>query len=668
MANYKYEEVIKIANYFVKQKSVNDCAAACLTMIFKTYGLDVELDEVKSEMIMDSNGASAYEIVRISKKHGLKATGYKGFELDKARCFPFIAHTVNNKLQHFVVVLKTTLDNVYLLDPAKGRVKLSKDEFKKIFTGVVITFKNDMFSFKKIYKNKKTIVLITAIILFISLLNISYSYIVSFVVNNFNNKLIFSFLFLLLVVGLLREVVNFIKNQLLLNLQVKTDLRITLPTIRKIFMLPQGVYSKLSLGNLVTKLNDLSYVKQMVNYVSEVLLVNLVIIFIFLLSLLLVDVKLFFINILVFLIIFLLSKAFYKRYHYKTYELQVQNEALQALLSDALNGITTIKNLKKEYYFNKKIKASYKSLINNYNTTSFLYLKKDFIIKIIFTFLYICFFLMLIKSNTSNVNFFFTIYVEIMLLEMVSSLYNVFPLYSNYRSARLRLGEIDETNAISTGISISYINDITIKNLSYKYDDKPVLKNVRLVINKGEYLLVSGPTGSGKTTLFKLLTKQLSIGDGMIYINGIEINDINDNSITKNITYVDQKARLFNNTIKENIYLGNKNSLKENVKQVLDEVLKENNLGYDYVVDNMSSNLSSGQKALIIIAQSLLSQSSIIIFDETTSNLDDKTERKIISAIKKDYKEKTIVVISHRKSNEDMFDKHVDLTVLTENN
>ena len=143
-------------------------------MIFKIHGLDIDIDEVKNEMIMDSEGTTAYEIIRVSKKHGIDAVGYKDFDVNKASIFPFIAHTINNKLQHFVVVIKVTLDSVYVLDPAKGKLKLSKDEFKKMFTGVVISFKDDKYSFKNLFKDKKFILLITSLILLVSLLNISY--------------------------------------------------------------------------------------------------------------------------------------------------------------------------------------------------------------------------------------------------------------------------------------------------------------------------------------------------------------------------------------------------------------------------------------------------------------------------------------------------------------
>lgn len=661
MANYKYEEVIKIEKYFVKQKSVNDCAAACLTMIFKIYGLDIDIDEVKNEMIMDSEGANAYEIIRIAKKHGINAFGYKDFDVNKAISFPFIAHTINNKMQHFVVVIKVTLENVYVLDPAKGNLKLSKEDFNKVFTGVIIGFKENKYTLKNILKDKKFIGIITLLIIFLSILNVSYSYVLSFIVNNLNTKLLFSFIFLLFVLGLLKEIITFIKKRLLLDLQVKTDLRITLPTIRRILSLPLKAYSNLALGNLTSKFNDLSFIKEMAYYVSEVLFVDLIIIFVFLLSILFINVKLFFVNVFVFLLIFLLNKRFYKKYHYRTYDLQVKNEQLESLITDTLNGIINVKNLSKEYYFNKNLKNKYKNLINDYNTTSFIYIKKEFIFKIIFTILYFLCFIILTNTNITSVNLLFIIYIEMVLLDEISTLYNIWPIYANYKSAKKRLDDIYDINEVKTGFQIRSINSITFNNLNYKYDNKLILKNINLKIDKGTFTLISGKSGVGKTTLFKILTKQLSIRDNMLFIDNVDINDIEDFSLRRKITYVDQKARLFNKTIYENIYLGSKNTLGKNVKKIIDDMILKNNLSYNYVIDNINANISGGQRQLIIIAQSLVNQSNVIIFDETTSQLDEALEKEILCAIKKDYPLKTIILISHRMTNKDMFDNVVIL-------
>ncbi len=637
-------------------------------MIFKMYGLNINLEEVKNEMIMDSEGANAYEVIRISKKHGISATGYKDLQLDKIKSYPFIAHTVNNGIQHFVVVIKITYDEVYVLDPAKGKLKVSKKDFQKIYTGVIITFKKNTYSFKNLFKDRKIIFMIIFLIMFLSLINISYSYILSYIIGNLDNNLIFSFILLLLIVSLLREIITFIKKRILLDLQVKTDLKITLPTIRRILSLPLKSYANLSSGSLVAKLNDLSHIKEMAYYTLEILLVNMVILIIFLLCILFINTGLFFINVFTFVIIFFLNKRFYRKYHYKTYELQVKNESFSSSITDALNGITTVKNLSKEHYFNNQLKLKYKSLINEYNTTSFIYLKKQFVIKIIFSLLYIFCFIILINNKTTNVNLIFTIYIETMLLDCISSLHDVYPIYVNYKSAKKRIEDIYDVVQIKTGKKFNVINNIMINNLSYKYHDKVILNNVNLKIEKGNYVFIFGKSGIGKTTLFKILSKQIKIKNNMVFINEVDINNIEDSYLKKKMIYVDQKTRLFNKSIKENIYLGSKNKLGKNVKKVIDDMLAKANLNYEYVIDNVNSNISGGQKSIIIIAQSLVNYSDVIIFDEITSQLDESSERKIINAIKQDYPAKTVILTSHRMSNSDMFDKVIKLDKLDVSN
>ena len=128
-------------------------------------------------------------------------------------------------------------------------------------------------------------------------------------------------------------------------------------------------------------------------------------------------------------------------------------------------------------------------------------------------------------------------------------------------------------------------------------------------------------------------------------------------AIRNSILYVDQKIKVLNESIKENIFMGDFYDEDVLKTSLVDKMLKENNIDYDYLIDNTNSNLSGGQISKIAIAQALNKKSDIIIFDETTSNLDEKTEKIILENIKNNYKDKTIILISHRKSNVNLFNK-----------
>lgn len=221
----------------------------------------------------------------------------------------------------------------------------------------------------------------------------------------------------------------------------------------------------------------------------------------------------------------------------------------------------------------------------------------------------------------------------------------------------MRLESVINQKELLEDSSFINITNIRFKNVIYKYDKNLVLKGINFNINKGDWIMVTGKTGSGKSTLFKLLTKQIKGPYEGIYINGMNIDDYSD--LRKNITYVDQKTKLFNCSLKENIILGKKDYSKAVDACLVNDLVKKNNISYDYEIDNINSNLSGGQIQKIVIAQTLCNGAEVIIFDETTSQIDAKTERRILSNIKQMYKDKTIILITHRDKNADLFDKKI---------
>ena len=119
----------------VVQKSVNDCGVACLLYVLKYFGKNVTYKSVEEKIVKEKDGISAYEIIKVSKEFGISSCGYKNLKVNKNLTFPLIAHTINNNVQHFVVVLKVSNNNVYIMDPSYGFITKPKDEFNKSYTG-----------------------------------------------------------------------------------------------------------------------------------------------------------------------------------------------------------------------------------------------------------------------------------------------------------------------------------------------------------------------------------------------------------------------------------------------------------------------------------------------------------------------------------------------------
>lgn len=354
---------------------------------------------------------------------------------------------------------------------------------------------------------------------------------------------------------------------------------------------------------------------------------------------------------------FFLNKRFVKNNLNNIYEFQCLNESLYDKLSGTFKVILTIKNLSKENYFAKKINETHDNLILKYKD----FMKKQEKFELLSSFIVTIssFFIIsvLLVQNIKMVNILILFSLFQTIIDSSTQISKQMPLYQDLKAAYLRINEIYQKKEIERTNENININKISVKNLNFSYGNNVILKGINLNICRGDWVFIKGITGSGKSTLFKIITKQIETDYNSIFINETNLKDIKEEVIRNSIMYVDQKLNLFNASIKENIFMGDSFDLKPIETALVDEMLVLNKIDYDYKIDNMNSNLSGGQISKIIIAQALNSKRNFIIFDETTSNLDVNTERRIYNNIKNKYKDKTIIVIAHRKSNINFFNK-----------
>ncbi|MDE5841979.1 MAG: ABC transporter ATP-binding protein/permease [Malacoplasma sp.] len=218
-------------------------------------------------------------------------------------------------------------------------------------------------------------------------------------------------------------------------------------------------------------------------------------------------------------------------------------------------------------------------------------------------------------------------------------------------------GVLDEKDAIDEGkIETKFKGEIEFKNVCFSYSkDKPVLKNVSFKIKPNETVAIVGPTGSGKTTMTSLLSRFYEIDSGEILVDGINIKDIKQDCLFKNISIVLQDPFLFSESVEKNIWYGNTHASMEKVIEVskkanVDYFIKKLPLGYQTIMSEKMSDLSLGQIQLVSIARAFMSEAKILILDEATSSVDTKTEIDIQNALMKITSNKTVIVIAHRLS------------------
>lgn len=198
--------------------------------------------------------------------------------------------------------------------------------------------------------------------------------------------------------------------------------------------------------------------------------------------------------------------------------------------------------------------------------------------------------------------------------------------------------------------------EIEFKHVGFGYSkNEQVLKDVSFKIKSGSFIGIVGPTGSGKTTVINLLNKLYDPTEGDILIDGVSLKEINRNHLRKNISTVLQDTFFFSLSIKDNIKLANPDASDEEIiracKQAkCHEIISNLKHGYDTVISSSSSELSKGQKQLIAIARAIISNASLVIFDEATSSVDVKTEIQVQQAMETLLKNKTAILIAHRLS------------------
>lgn len=210
--------------------------------------------------------------------------------------------------------------------------------------------------------------------------------------------------------------------------------------------------------------------------------------------------------------------------------------------------------------------------------------------------------------------------------------------------------------------------NISIKNLTFNYPGNLdcVLDNISIEIKEGETLGIIGTIGSGKTTLMNLLLRLYPVPNGKIFINNQDINSIDLASLRNSISYITQDNFLFSTTIKDNISLF-KEGFKDieiedsTEKSMISEEIRNMTDGIYTVIGERGIDLSGGQKQRVVISRAFLKKSNIIIFDDTFSALDNKTEKSLLNNIKELVKGKTCIIISNRISDVKDADKIIVL-------
>ena len=231
-----------------------------------------------------------------------------------------------------------------------------------------------------------------------------------------------------------------------------------------------------------------------------------------------------------------------------------------------------------------------------------------------------------------------------------------FHIAMNGNAASEKIFKLLDTPVIDNKtLALGKINEIELSNLTFAYKQDNVLENINLKINEPGIYGVVGSSGSGKSTIAKLLLGYFDHYQGSLTYNGLQVKEINHHDLMKQITLVEHNPYIFAGTMRSNLLDGNCYASDEQLMAVLEKVNLLNYFkeldGLDSEIEERGNNLSGGQKQRLSIARALLHDSGVYIFDEATSNIDIESEEIIMQVIEAMKKDKIVILISHRLAN-----------------
>ena len=249
----------------------------------------------------------------------------------------------------------------------------------------------------------------------------------------------------------------------------------------------------------------------------------------------------------------------------------------------------------------------------------------------------------------------------LMSIGLIAPLINAMAHFDDISKAQTIFGEIDKIVSIRKLVrpkkskALPIDSSISIKNVSFSYENKEVLHNINLEIKSGSQIALVGPSGAGKSTIAKLIASLWDPNQGDILIGGVNVKDLTLEDYNNLVSYVSQSNYLFNLSVLENIRIGRPNATEDEVIDICkkcgihDFIMNLEN-GYKTVVGDSGSHLSGGERQRISIARAMMKNSKIVILDEATAYTDPENEAIIQKSLSYLIKDKTVIVIAHRLS------------------
>jgi ATP-binding cassette subfamily B protein len=668
---------------FFQQQSASDCGAACLVMVGRYWGKRFSVNRLRDIANVDRNGASLRGLAAAAESIGFTTRPVKA-SLNKLaeQSLPAIIHWEG---KHYIVVYQVTRKYVVVADPAIGQRTLTHAEFKAGWTGYTLLLQPTALlkdaeeastPFWQFFELAKPHWLVLLEVFLASILIQIFGLVTPLFTQLLLDRVVVqrSELTLtavglgLLIFSLFRVALSGLRQYLLAHTANRIDLALIVGFINHTFRLPLSFFESRYVGDIISRVQENRKIQRFLTGDALSIILDLLTVFIYLGLMFWYSWKMALLVLLIvppFVLLALIATPFLKRISREIFTASTKETGY---LIQSLTGIRTVKSMAVEQkvrwhweeLFGKSIKTAFSGQMIGNNLQIF-----SSTIQTVMTTALLWFGAWQVIQNELSIGQ--LVAFNMLLGNVISPFQRLTVLWNQLQEVIISVERINDVIDTEPEEDLLHQNrqflplicgNIRFDRVTFRYhaeSDVNILENVSFEVQPGQMVALVGRSGSGKTTISKLVLGLYPTTEGKILIDGNDITSLSLRSLRSQIGVVDQDTFLFGGTIRENISIAYPSaSLEETMEAAklagADEFIQKLPMGYETQIGEGGGMLSGGQRQRLAIARALLGNPRLLILDEATSHLDAESERIIQTNLNTILKDRTTLIIAHRLS------------------